>query len=111
MFVQVKLLKYKCWENNMAVKFISNVKENEYNNWYIELTDTLEEKTVICKDLEEYKKNLEEFSSDYGFDIEVVWNKSKTLSPKNIEDLNNKMFALQEEYKEEIERINSQQSN
>ncbi|MGB5794056.1 hypothetical protein [Poseidonibacter sp.] len=89
----------------MAVKFISYVDEDSFGNWFIELTDTLEETTVVCKDLEQYKKNIEELGAKYAADIDVVWQKSKTLSPKNYQDLSEKMEQLQKEYKDEIEAI------
>jgi len=92
----------------MAVKFISHVDEDKLGNWFIELTDTLGERTVICKDLDEYKEKIEELGDEYGNDIEVVWTKSKTLSPKNYQDLNDKMAQLQKEYHDEIEQINQQ---
>jgi len=94
----------------MAVKFISHVEEDKIGNWFIKLTDTLEEKEVICKNLEEYTSKIEELGGEYGGEIEVVWTKSKLLSPKNYQDLNEKMAKLQEDYKEEIEKINGQNS-
>lgn len=92
----------------MAVKFISHVDENEQGNWFIELTDTLEETTVQCKDLDEYKVNIEELGGKYANDIEVVWTKSKTLSPKSYQDLNDKMAQLQKDYQDEIDKINEE---
>ncbi|XOB61428.1 hypothetical protein ACMC56_12570 [Campylobacterota bacterium DY0563] len=89
----------------MPVKFISHVDENTNGDWFIELTDTMTNESVICKDLNEYKIKLEECSGEYGFDIEVVWTKSKSLSPKNYEDLNNKMALLQKEYENEISEL------
>ena len=89
----------------MAVKFISYVNENEEGKWFIELTDTLEETTVQCKDLDEYKVNIEELGEKYANDIEVVWTKSKTLSMKNYQELNEKMAELQKEYQDEIEKM------
>lgn len=89
----------------MAVKFISHVEENENGKWFIQLTDTLGEETVICNDLDEYKKNIEEMGGKYANDIEVVWTKSKTLSPASYQDLNEKMALLQKEYEEEINKI------
>jgi len=91
----------------MAVKFRSFVDENSEGEWFIELTDTLDETTVICQNLNEYKENIEELGSKYANDIEVVWTKSKTLSPKNYQDLNEKMAVLQKEYKDEIDKINA----
>ena len=90
----------------MAVKFISHVDQDEFGNWFIKLTDTFEEKDVICKDLEEYKEKIEELGGEYGGDIEVVWTKSRLLSPANYQDIVDKMAKLQEEYKDEIDRIN-----
>lgn len=95
----------------MAVKFISHVEENENGKWFIELTDTLEEETKICNDLEEYKKCLEQMADNYGNDIEVVWTKSKALSPVNYQDLNDKMAELQKEYEKEINDLENQKNN
>eukprot|EP01156_Anaeramoeba_ignava_P020477 Anaeramoba_ignava/c15892_g1_i1.p4 GENE.c15892_g1_i1~~c15892_g1_i1.p4 ORF type:complete len:104 (-),score=15.51 c15892_g1_i1:2394-2705(-) len=90
----------------MAVKFISHVEENNLGNWFITLTDTLQNKSATCVDMDQYKKNLEELADEYGNDIEVVWTKSKTLSPQNYQDLNEKMAELQKEYAQEIEELN-----
>lgn len=96
----------------MAVKFISHVEENEDGKWFIELTDTLGEETKVCNDLDEYKKCLEQMAEDYGNEIEVVWTKSKTLSPANYQDLNDKMAELQKEYEKEISELeNKNQQN
>lgn len=89
----------------MAVKFISHVEEKDNGKWFITLTDTLNEETKICSDLDEYKKNLEEMSEKWANDIEVVWTKSKTLSPNSYQDLNEKMALLQKEYEVEINKI------
>ncbi|RXJ66233.1 hypothetical protein CRV08_13755 [Halarcobacter ebronensis] len=90
----------------MPIMFTSHVEQDEKENWYIQLTDPIGHKSATCKSLDEYKIKLEEFSSDYGFDIEVVWSKSKDLSLENIEDLNKKMALLQEEYETEIAELN-----
>jgi len=93
----------------MAVEFISYVDEDSFGNWFIELTDTLGEKSVVCKDLKEYTHNIEELGGKYGNDITVKWTKSKTLSPKNYEELNQQMAKLQQEYETEISQINNQE--
>ena len=95
----------------MAVKFISHVQADKIGGWYIELTDTLEEKTVVCKDLNEYKAKIQELGGDYGGDIEVVWTRSQLLTPQNYQDIEEKMAILQEEYQEEIEKINNNNEN
>lgn len=90
----------------MAVKFISYVDEDIGGNWFIELTDTLSNESVVCKNLDEYKTKIESMGENYGNDIEVVWQKSKTLTPKSFQDLNEKMAVLQQEYQNEIDQIN-----
>jgi len=92
----------------MAVKFISHVDQNGVGEWFIKLTDTLEESSVICNNIEEYEKQIEEQGSEYGGEIEVVWTRSNLLSPANYQDLQEKMAELQEKYKEEIDKINGQ---
>ena len=91
----------------MAVKFISHVEQNGIGEWFIKLTDTLEEETIICKDLDEYKVQIDKLGGEYGGDIEVVWTRSQILTPSNYQDLTDKMAKLQEEYKEEIDKINN----
>lgn len=95
----------------MAVKFISHVDQDQNGNWFIKLTDTLENSDVICKDLDEYKTQIEELGGNYGGDIEVVWTRSNTLNPANIEDLSRKMEELQKEYQDEINQINDNSSD
>jgi len=90
-----------------AVKFISHVEQDGIGNWYIKLTDTFDETTVICKDLDEYKQKIEDMGAEYGNDIEVQWTRSKDLSPANIQDLQEKMAKLQEEYQNEIDELNN----
>jgi len=87
-----------------AVKFISHVKQGD-NSWFIELTDTFDDTKVICNDMDEYKKALEDMGSEYGNDIEVQWIRSKNLTPANIEDLLEKMAKMQEEYEQEINEM------
>jgi len=89
----------------MKVKFISHVDQNDNGNWFIKLTDTLENTDVICKDLSEYENKIQELGSEYGGEIEVVWTKSKILSPSNYQDISTKMDVLKEKYQEEIESI------
>ena len=91
----------------MAVKFTSHVDQDGIGNWFIRLTDTLEEKEVICKDLDEYAVKIEELGADYGGEIEVVWTRSQLLTPANYQDLSDKMALMQDKYQEEIDKINN----
>ena len=90
----------------MAVKFISHVDQNAVGEWFIKLTDTLEEQEVICNNLEEYSEKIEEMGGEYGGEIEVVWTRSNLLSPSNYQDLQEKMAKMQEKYQDEIDKIN-----
>jgi hypothetical protein len=89
-----------------TVKFISHVEPDGLGGWFIKLTDTFDNKEVICKDLDEYKEKIEDMGSEYGNDIEVQWTRSQLLTAANYEDIEAKMAKLQEEYQEEIDKIN-----
>ena len=90
----------------MAVKFISHVEQDGVGGWFIKLTDTLEEKDVICKDLDEYAVEIEKMGADYGGDIEVMWTRSHLLTPANHQDLQDKMAVWQEKLQDEINKHN-----
>ena len=87
-----------------AVKFISHVKQGD-DSWFIELTDTFDDRKVICNNMDEYKKAIEDMGSEYGNDIEVEWIRAKDLTPASIEDILEKMAKLQEEYEKEINEM------
>ncbi len=95
----------------MAVKFTSHVEQDGIGGWFIKLTDTLEEKEVICKDLNEYAVKIEELGTDYGGDIEVVWTRSNLLTPANYQELEEEMAKMQEKYQDEIDKINNKNDN
>ena len=90
--------------------FLGQTK-NGIGEWFIKLTDTLEETTVICKNLDEYAAKIEEMGDDYGGDIEVVWTRSKLLTPANYQDLEEQMAIMQEKYQDEIDKINKKDEN
>lgn len=95
----------------MAVKFISYVDQNNDGEWFIRLTDTLGEESVICKDLEEYEKEIGRMGENYGNDIEVQWQKSELLSPTNYQDINEKMAIMQQKYASEIDELNNNEDS
>jgi len=95
----------------MAVKFISHVEQNGIGEWFIKLTDTLEETSVICNNIDEYADKIEELGGEYGGDIEVVWTRSNLLTPANYQDLQEKMALMQEKYQDEIDKINNKNDN
>jgi len=89
----------------MGVEFISYVDEDNSGNWFIKLTDTLSNESAVCKNLDEYKRQIEDMGAQYGNDIEVVWNKSKTLSLASYRELEAQMAELQKEYANEIAQM------
>jgi len=91
----------------MAVKFTAYVDQKEDGGWNIKLTDTYDNVDVMCENLKEFQTNLEDMGSEYGNEIEVVWEKSAKLTPANYNELEVQMSKLQEEYKEEIDKINN----
>jgi hypothetical protein len=91
----------------MAVKFIAFVNQKEDGGWNIKLTDTYDNIEVVCEDLKQFQTNIEDMGAEYGNEIEVIWEKSPMLTPANYNDLEVKMQKLQEEYKEEIDKINN----
>ena len=93
-----------------AVKFISFVEPDKMGGWYIKLKDTFDNTEVICKDMDEYKKNLEDMGAEYGNDIEVQWKRSNKLTPSSIEDLLDKMAKMQAEYEKEINEMYNDQN-
>ena len=95
----------------MAVKFISYVDQNEDGKWFIKLTDTLAETSVVCNNLEEYEKQIEQQGGEYGNEIEVEWQKSDVLSPANYQDINEKMALMQEKYQKEVDELNQNKEN
>jgi len=91
----------------MAVKFISHVDQNELGEWFIKLTDTLEESSVICNDLDQYAIKIEELGGEYGGEIEVEWTRSPLLTPANYQALQDGMAKMQEKYQDEIDKLNN----
>jgi len=93
-----------------SVKFMSYVESDKIGGWYIKLVDTFDNTEVICKDLTEYKEKIEDMGAEYGNDIEVEWVKARDLTPANIQELQEAMAKLQEEYQKEIDELNNQQN-
>jgi predicted RNA-binding protein len=71
----------------MAVKFISNIKENGLGGWCIELLDTVDNRKVICNNIKEYEDAIEQMGDDYGGDIEVIWQKDDNVTTSHMEEV------------------------
>lgn len=85
----------------MSVIFEARIKNrsDEPNDWFIELTDTVDNRTEICADLEEFSKKIEEMGTDYGGRIdEVRWFQDDNITEEQYSEVNAKMRKYQEEF-------------
>ncbi len=85
----------------MAVKFISTIKENGLGGWYIELVDTLENRTATCSDINQYEDAVEQMGDDYGGDIEVAWKKDDNVTIEHFEEVRIEIAKYQQRYDKE----------
>ena len=85
----------------MSVLFESTIKIDENKDWYIKLVDTVDGREVICKNLEEYSKSIEDFGSDYGGNIdEVKWLKDDEVTPQIMDEIRFEMAKHQADIEE-----------
>jgi len=87
-----------------GVKFEAVLKNNGIGGWCIELTDTLEETTVRCENLDIFSDKVSQMGAEYGNDIEVVWSTAEDVSPVHMQELRVAMMEYQEKYKDEIDK-------
>ena len=87
-----------------GVKFEAVLKNDGIGGWCIELTDTLEPKTVRCANLEIFSQEVSSLGEDYGNDIEVVWSTDEDVKPEFMQELRIAMMEYQEKYKDEIDK-------
>jgi len=81
----------------MSAKFTANIEEDKKDGkWLIRLTDTVDNRVAICKSLEEFKTNIEEFGDDYGGDVEVIWSKNQDVTDQHFKEIHNGMAAYKE---------------
>lgn len=71
----------------MAVKLTANIEEDYIGGWFIRLTDTLSEESIICENLNNFSEKIEEFGLKYAKDIEVVWSKNSDLTPEHFSEV------------------------
>ncbi|MGE4419644.1 MAG: hypothetical protein AB7D38_07395 [Sulfurimonas sp.] len=89
----------------MSAVFESTIKmvENSREDWFIELKDTQNGDIVICKDLQEYSKQIEELGKKYnGIIDEVIWGKDINVHPVIIDTVRFEMSKLQRELEDEM---------
>jgi len=82
----------------MGVVFESQIKVDEEGKWFIELTDTVVGRMVVCHDMDEYSQKVEDFGGDYGGHIdEVKWNKDENVPPHTMDEIRLEMSRHQED--------------
>ena len=88
----------------MAVIFESRVKlTDDRSGWCIELKDTVDDRVVICANLEEYQVQMKELGDDYGGNIdEVKWSKDEDVSPSVMNEVREEMAKQQAEIEKKL---------
>jgi len=82
----------------MSVIFNAHIKVDEDLNWFIELTDTVDDRVHNCMDMDEFSQKVEDFGGDYGGNIdEVVWSKDENVPPQAMDEIRELMAKQQEE--------------
>ena len=88
----------------MAVVFEALVKNDENGGWFIELKDTLDNRMVVCKNLQEFEVQIQELANDYGGRVdEVKWISHESLSPENMQKVRVGMMEYHEKYKDQLD--------
>lgn len=84
----------------MSVIFEARIKNRgeEPQDWFIELTDTVDGRIEICNNLEEFSENIEKFGADYGGQIDKVnWSQDENITPEQYSEINSGMRKYEEE--------------
>ena len=88
----------------MAVVFEALVKNDENGGWFIELKDTLDDRMVVCKNLQEFEVQIQELANHYGGRVdEVQWVSHESLSPENMQEVRVGMMKYHEKYKDQLD--------
>jgi hypothetical protein len=84
----------------MSVVFEAKIKNrgDGPNDWFVELTDTVDNRVEICNNLEEFAVNIEKLGDDYGGQIDKVnWSQDDNVTPEQYSEINAGMRKYQEE--------------
>jgi len=84
----------------MSVIFEARIKNRgeSPHDWFIELTDTVDNRKEICNSLEEFSENIEKLGADYGGNIdEVKWFQDENITDEQYSEINAGMRKYQEE--------------
>jgi len=84
----------------MSIVFEARIKNRgeSPHDWFIELTDTIDNRMEICNNLEEFSKNIEVLGENYGGHIdEVKWSQDENVTAEQYSEINAGMRKYQEE--------------
>jgi len=82
----------------MSVIFKSVIKIDTEGAWFIELTDTVDGRVELCKNMDEYSQKVQDLGSDYGGNIdEVQWSKDDNVPPNVMNEIREEMAKHQAE--------------
>lgn len=86
----------------MAVEFKANIEEDYAGGWFIRLTDTLSDESVMCQDLSAFGDKMEELGAKYSGDIQVNWSKNSDVTPEHF----NEVYQAMEIIKAQMDKNN-----
>lgn len=88
----------------MAVIFESRVKLTEdRTTWCIELKDTVDDRVVMCANLDEYEEQMKALGDDYGGNIdEVKWSKDDDVPFHFMDEIRQGMANYQADIEEKM---------
>jgi len=90
----------------MAGVVESTIKTSPLGRWYIELSDTMQDRDVIvCMDVYEYADKVEEIGKEYGGEVEVVWSSDDNVTPEQINEVRMQMNAYEAEQEAKRENM------
>jgi len=92
----------------MSVIFEAVIKVDEKLDWFIELKDTVVDRTHNCLDMDEFLQKIEDFGADYGGHVdEVKWSKEDNVSPQAMDEIR----ELMAQHQQEIEDTKAEQDS
>lgn len=84
----------------MSVIFEARIKNrgDKPHDWFIELTDTVDNRIEVCNNLEEFSENIEKLGADYGGQIDQVkWSQDESITAEQYSEINAGMRKYEEE--------------
>ena len=90
----------------MAGVVESTIKTSPLGRWYIELSDTMQDRDVIvCMDVYEYADKVEEIGKEYDGEVEVIWSSDDNVTPEQINEVRMQMNAYEAEQEAKRENM------